>query len=516
MTTQPLKILMVEDNRGDALLLRETLLDIEPGTFELSWEDRAGKALERLKRNRFDAILLDLMLPDSQGLATLELVLSAAKGIPLIIVTGVEDEELAIRAIRQGAQDYLVKGRSDGSGIARAIRYAIDRKKAEETIRASEERFALALQGTQEGVWDWNIETNAVWYSPQYIQMLGYTEAEIESHISALQNLLHPDDKERVRQAMEAVLQGQCNYEIEFQLRHKDGHYVDILSRGFPIRQEADGPIVRIVGTHVDLTERKRAEAALRKAHDELEQRVRERTAQLEVANKEMETFCYSIAHDFQAPLRSIDGFSQIILEEAGRPLNKASRDSIERIRAAAHKMARLLDDQLTLSRFTRMEMKWQDVDLSLLAEIEAQNILERELLSRDVEFIIAKGLVAKGDSNLLCVVLQNLLENAWKFTSKKPKARIEFGALNRSEFALRFPPSESDRQVFFVSDNGAGFNMAYANQLFLPFHRLHSEEEFSGLGIGLTIVQRIIQRHGGQVWAKGEVEKGATFFFSL
>ena len=160
-----LEVLMVEDNQADAMLLRETLLDIEPGAFELSWDDCVGKALHRLSRNGFDAILLDLTLPDSQGLATLELVQSAAKGIPLIVVTGIEDEELAVRAIRQGAQDYLVKGRCDGRGIARAIRYAVDRKKAEETIRASEERFTLALQGAQEGVWDWNIETNAVWYS---------------------------------------------------------------------------------------------------------------------------------------------------------------------------------------------------------------------------------------------------------------------------------------------------------------------------------------------------------------
>ena len=510
-----LEVLMVEDNHADAMLLMETLLDIEPEAFDLSWDDCVEKALNRLKRNGFDAILLDLTLPDSQGLATLELVQSAAKGIPLIVVTGIEDEELAIRAIRQGAQDYLVKGRCDGRGIARAIRYAVYRKKAEEVIRASEERFTLALQGTQEGVWDWNIETNAVWYSPRYKQMLGYTEAEIEPNIGAWENLLHPDDKERVRQAVDAVLRGERDFEIEFQLRHKDGHYVDILSRGFPVRREADGAIVRIVGTHFDLTERKRAEAALQKAHDELEQRVRERTAQIEVANKEMETFCYSIAHDFRAPLRSIDGFSQIILEEAGSQLDKASRDNFERIRTAARKMARLLDDQLTLSRFTRMEMKLEDVNLSLLAEMEAQSILEREL-SRDVEFVIVKGLEAKGDPNLLCVVLQNLLENAWKFTSKKPKARIEFGALNRSEFALRFPQSESDRQVFFVRDNGVGFNMDYVDKLFLPFHRLHSEEEFAGLGIGLTIVQRIILRHGGQVWAEGEVGKGATFFFSL
>ena len=510
-----LEILMVEDNRADAMLLREMLLNIDPEAFEVSWDDRVGKALNRLKPYSFDAILLDLTLPDSQGLATLELVQNAAKGIPLIVMTGIEDEELAIRAIRQGAQDYLVKGRSDGRGIARAIRYAVDRKKAEEAIRASEERFTLALQGAQEGVWDWNIETNAVWYSPRYKEMLGYTEAEIEPNIGAWENLLHPDDKERVRQAVEAVLRGERNYEIESKLRHKDGYYVDILSRGFPVRREANGPIVRIVGTHFDLTERKRAEAALQKAHDELEQRVRERTAQLEVANKEMETFCYSIAHDFRAPLRSIDGFSQIILEEAGIQLDKASRDNFERIRVAARKMARLLDDQLTLSRFTRMEMRLEDVNLSLLAEMEVQNILEHEL-SRDVEFLIAKGLEAKGDPNLLSVVLQNLLENAWKFTSKKQKARIEFGALNRSDFAPHFPQSELGQQVFFVRDNGAGFNMAYVNKLFLPFHRLHSEEEFAGLGIGLTIVQRIIQRHGGQVWAEGEVEKGATFYFSL
>ena len=256
-------------------------------------------------------------------------------------------------------------------------------------------------------------------------------------------------------------------------------------------------------------------EDALRKAHEELERRVRERTAQIEAASKDMEEFSYSISHDLRAPLQSVSGFSQIVLDEAGSRLDETSRNHIERIRAAANKMARLIDYLQTMLRLTRQEMRLEAVNLSQLAEAVARDMRNRDP-SRDIEFFIARELWARGDQSMLRIVLQNLLENAWKYTNKHPKARIEFGALDRAEFALRFPQSEQDRQVFFVRDDGAGFGMEYADKLFHPFHRLNTEEEFAGCGIGLVIIQWIIQRHGGKVWVESEVEKGSTFFFSL
>jgi signal transduction histidine kinase/HAMP domain-containing protein len=236
----------------------------------------------------------------------------------------------------------------------------------------------------------------------------------------------------------------------------------------------------------------------------ELEQRVKERTAQLMAANKELEAFAYSVSHDLRAPLRAIDGFSRILLEKYDALLDSKGRHYLQRTRSAAQRMGQLIDDLLNLSRLTRKEMQWTRVDLSSLGfEIEAE--LRESQPGRAVDFLIQDDLVVPGDEHLLRAALENLLENAWKFTGNNHWARIEFGIVMKD-----------DEQVFFVSDNGAGFDMEYADQLFGAFQRLHSMTEYPGTGIGLAIVQRVIHRHGGSIWAEGTVGEGATFYFKL
>lgn len=249
---------------------------------------------------------------------------------------------------------------------------------------------------------------------------------------------------------------------------------------------------------------RKQAEDRNRQLTEELEERVKARTAQLELANRELESFSYSVSHDLRAPLRSIDGFSQALLEEHAGQLDQAGRDHLTRVRNATSRMSDLIDDLLNLSRVARAELRRAPVDLSELARTVADDLSQSDP-DRSVDWKIEFGLSAHGDPTLLRAVMENLLGNAWKFTSRQPEPRIEFGTLEAE-----------GEQAFFVRDNGAGFNMDYADKLFGTFQRLHSDREYPGTGVGLASVQRVIHRHGGRIWAEGQVDRGATFYFTL
>ena len=223
-----------------------------------------------------------------------------------------------------------------------------------------------------------------------------------------------------------------------------------------------------------------------------------------EAANRELEAFSYSVAHDLRAPLRSIDGFSPALLEDCADKLDEEGKVYLGYVRESAQQMAQLIDDLLSLSRVTRAELRRSPIDLAAIARTVLAH-LQRNQPDRTVELVIAEEMPAVGDPDLLRIVLENLLGNAWKFTGKCSRARIEFGQM-----------AQAGGAVYFVRDNGAGFDMAYADKLFGVFQRLHSASEFEGTGIGLSIVQRIIRRHGGRVWAEGEVGRGATFYFTL
>jgi PAS domain S-box-containing protein len=267
---------------------------------------------------------------------------------------------------------------------------------------------------------------------------------------------------------------------------------------------DSHGNIVGAIESIRDITTRKEAEAEIRKLTTELEERVRERTAQLETANRELEAFAYSVSHDLRAPLRAMSGFSHLLLEYYGEKLDDQGRHYLQRMDQVSQRMGKLIDDLLSLSRLTRVEMRRERVDLSAMARVVAAELQEREP-GREVEFVISERLVARGDPQLLRVVLENLLGNAWKFTAKHFQARIEFGRVN-----------QRGKPVYFVRDDGVGFDMAYVEKIFKAFQRLYPSDEFEGSGIGLATVERIITRHGGEVWAEGEVGKGATFSFTL
>ncbi|BBO19689.1 PAS domain S-box protein [Candidatus Desulfobacillus denitrificans] len=349
--------------------------------------------------------------------------------------------------------------------------------------------------------------TRIVFANDAFCGLFGQSRQEIEA-LPSYAALLHPDDRERVRSNYERRLRGE-----QFENRYR----IAIVTQAGE-RREAEMTVVyistptpRVLIIIKDVTDSVRAEAARQHAEEEvrhlnadLERRVQERTAELTAANRELESFAYSISHDLRAPLRGIDGFSQLLADEYRERLDAQGVDYLERVRRAAQRMGHLIDDILELSRVTRQEMRRVRVDLSQIAA-ELIEELARAAPAHRVETHLAPGLTALGDPQLLRVLMQNLVENAWKYSSKTPAPRIEFGQERHGE-----------ETVFFVRDNGVGFDMQFAGRLFTPFQRLHRPEEFEGTGIGLATVARIAHRHGGRAWIESEPGKGTTVRFTL
>jgi PAS domain S-box-containing protein len=330
--------------------------------------------------------------------------------------------------------------------------------------------------------------------NPIWEKTLGFTVEEMCS--KPFIEFVHPDDREATRREAEKLSAGINVISFENRYRCKDGSY-----RWLQWNSTMSFENRLIYAAARDITERKQWEEEIEKLNESL----RQQAAQLEAANRELEAFSYSVSHDLRAPLRSIDGFSQALLEDCGERLDDSGKDYLGRVRGACLRMAQLIDDLLNLSRVSRGAMRVETVDLSEMAR-EVVSELQKQSPERKTAFVIADNLKGNGDARLLRVALENLLGNAWKYTSKHPSARIEFGARREPD----------GKTVFFVRDDGAGFDMAYAGKLFGAFQRLHTPSEFAGTGVGLATVQRIIHRHGGRVWAEGSVEQGATFYFTL
>jgi PAS domain S-box-containing protein len=527
--------------------------------------------------------------------------------------------ESAIRPVRDAAGavvEYIL--------VARDIEA---RQAAETALRESEQRLDLALSAAEMGLWDWDLDRQAIMHDARWAAQLGYTPAQVNPLPEPWHKMLHPADRQDVAERLRAHLDGETDiYVSEHRLRARNGEWRWVHARGRVVARTPDGTPRRMLGLQRDISDRVRADEALRASeaqlralienvpdfvsvvgldgiltylnrsgtstdkasvlgrhfaefadarhraelqqrfdqavatgtmqvielrgtgpegantwfvsrmvpivragavcavtmitsevtsqHEredslrrfnaELEARVNARTAELQASLRELESFSYSVSHDLRAPLRAIDGFSQALAEDYGTRLDAAGLEYLNRVRNAAQRMGELIDDLLGLARVMRKDLAVGPTRIGTLAR-EVASELERGDAKRTGAFHIDETLVANGDPVLLRAALANLLGNAWKFTRRRVDARIEFGLDQRD-----------GESVFYVRDNGVGFDMAYATKLFRPFQRLHEPGEFEGTGIGLATVQRIIARHGGWIWAESTPNAGATFYFTL
>ena len=466
--------------------------------------DTEADARDLLASVRVDALLLDLNLADPGALAALRTLRRAAPALPLVVVT--PGEENGLLALAEGAQECLASEELTSAVLSRTLRYACERVRSRAVLRQSEERFRTMADFTADWEYWLGPDRKLIYMSPSCERITGYRPEEFVEDPGLAERLVHPEDREFfVRHAVEGFggHGGSGPQEEEFRIVTRDAQ-VRWIGHVCQAVVGRDGSALGRRVSNRDITARKLAEGELRKLNAQLEQRVIERTAELKNANQELESFSYSVSHDLRAPLRAIDGFSQMLQEESAGLLDERCAGHLERIREAGRRMAGLIDDLLRLSRVMRLEYSPAPVDLSALAA-EIFDDLRREHPTRTVEVVIRPGLTAIGDQQMLTIALRNLLDNAWKYTGKNPAARIEFDARAGEE-----------RPEYFVRDNGAGFDMAYAGRLFSPFQRLHSSEEFPGTGVGLATVARIVHRHHGEIRAESRPGAGATFSFTL
>ncbi len=406
--------------------------------------------------------------------------------------------------VQWDAEVHLMRFEADGRALLQFTLIDITaRRRAETALKASEARLKDAQRIASVGSWEIDLRSNTTTWTEELYRIFEFDPKVQPASYEVFIERVHADDRAAVNRAYRIAVDAQVPHQVVHRLVMPDGRVKHVRHSGVT---EFDGDqAVRSVGTVQDITAMFEAEDALRRLNDELEDRVAERTRELSMLNRELESFAYSVSHDLRTPLRSINGYASLLAEDLGERLDDGTRSHLDRIRQAANRMGQLIDALLSLSRVNRAELRPEWVDLSAIARAAAAELSASEP-QRAVRWVIADDLRAWGDATLLQVVLENLMGNAWKYTRRAANAEIRFERIAAPEGG----------DAFCLSDNGAGFDMQYAAQLFEPFKRLHAPNEFEGTGVGLATVQRVIERHGGWIRGQGEPGRGARFSFGL
>ncbi|HEY1171749.1 MAG TPA: ATP-binding protein [Verrucomicrobiae bacterium] len=543
-----LKVLHLEDSPVDALLVKRAM---ERSGFQVDWQhvDDAGQFRNSLKQAGLDLILVDNGLPGFSGQDALKQVKENCPGVPLIFVSGAANEAQVKECFAAGATDFVLKDHlwqltaavkrlhlgkpgatpapEDGAGPVglakdesqlerhnRAMRRLVQavqelsHARSLDAVTAIVRKAARELTGADGATFVLRDEDKCSYVDENAIGPLWKGQKfPLSACISGWAMLnkkpaVIPDIYVDPRIPVDAYRPTFVKSLVMVPIRTSDP--IGSIGNYWATPHEATAEEVELLQALANTTS-----VALEnvQVYSELEQRVQDRTLQLAAANRELEAFSYSVSHDLRTPIRSIDVLATLIAEEKENRLSVEGTGYLAKIQEETRNMSALIDDLLRLAKLSRVELHSETVPLSQLAEKILKKFQARDM-ERKVRTQIQPAIEVKGDAGLLQVVLENLLSNAWKYSSRRPDASVEFGCLPAAD--------EGGDPVFFVRDNGAGFSMSFTDRLFQPFQRLHSPEEFTGNGVGLATVQRIIQRHGGKIWAKSEVGQGATFFFTI
>lgn len=493
-------VLLIEDNPGDARLVAAYLDQGSGGDCEVRQASTLADGLSHLRRNPVDLVLLDLGLPDSQGLDALHQVRRLSPRTPVVILTGDDDEDQALHAVRVGAEDYLTKQSVDSVTLRRAMRHAVQRREMSEHLRDNEARFRAIVETAEEGILQLDRAGAVLYLNARAAQLLGWPPSKLVAQ--GLRDCVQVPDWPAFDALLLTPVGERRNGEL--QLRGHDGGLLWVIAAagGFAAGHDTQSGVVLLL---TDITGRRLAEAELQGLKSALESRVIERTALLEAANHELRAISRAMAHDLRNPLSGIIGMTQLILNEAQHLLPTTAWKRLQLVQQSAFEMNALIARLLALAALGQQGLQADRLDLSAMVQAIAQRMAAADP-GRAIRWHIHPGVSALGDRVLVANLLQNLLDNAYKYSSTVHAAVIEFGCTQ--------PGGGSP--VYFVRDNGIGFDMGEAGKLFEAFVRMPSASGHAGTGLGLASAKRIVERHGGTLWADSAPGAGATLSFTL